>query len=282
MSKNKTTNIAKSKNTNIDSSREKQNLSKRLNILTEVAGMMMRRIAKSHTFSEVFASSTVSPQVTFGAGQTVFNKEGRGLVRVMTTLGREQDGDGALVWRLEIPEGFSCNPWGAIEQVALGCAAIAHNQAKGLSASEQKKLKENGHVQFQTYGVKRGKLRFALNALNFEPGITFEGRGCATVNPTGCAHVNVDYLSTKASRFADLVGLNVSNVATTTEKSGEGTANSKNLNLTASFESQEDLDAVLALLGVDSKSKAKLPLGKLLADLARASEEVAPLAVVNG
>lgn len=64
--------------------------------------------------------------------------------------------------------------------------------------------------------------------------------------------------------------------------SGEDTANTKSLNLTASFESQEDLDAVLAMLGVDSKSKAKLPLGKLLADLARASEEVAPLSVVNG
>lgn len=214
----RTTNIGKSKNTNIESSRDRQNLSRRANVLTEAAEMMMRRIARSPLFSEVFANGAISPQVTFGAGQTVFNKEGKGLVRVMVTLGREQDGDGALVWRLEIPEGFSCNAWGAIEQVGLGCAAIAHNQAKGLSPSEQKKLKENGHVQFQTYGVKRGKLRFALNALNFEPGIVFDGRGCATVNPVGCAYVNVDYLDAKSRRFHDLVGLNVSNVATTVQK----------------------------------------------------------------
>jgi hypothetical protein len=55
----------------------------------------------------------------------------------------------------------------------------------------------------------------------------------------------------------------------------EAKALKPNLCLTAQFETQEQLDAVLAFLGVDSKSKAKLQLGKVLASLA-SEEAVAP------
>lgn len=251
----RTTNIEPSKNSSFEASTEKANRGKRVTRLEETGLMMMNRLKKTPTFRESFS---VSPtvHVTFGPGQSVWSKERPtdGQARVKVTLGREEDENGLPIWLLEIPEGFSCDHEGAVFQLAIGCAVVAAQHGKGLSKTQVEHLKTKGHTQFQTYGVKRGKVSIALTLLGFEPVIVWE-RGVASVRPVGGVSSNIAYLDSKLEAFEALAtgSSNISVALTRAAKSEDsGEASTGGSKATLDFGTNEARQKVMNILGAPS------------------------------
>jgi hypothetical protein len=257
--KNKTTNIKRSKNSSFEASTEKSTHGKRVVRLEAIAAMMMNRLRKQVAFRESFS---VSPtvHVTFGVGQAVWSKDKPtdGLSRVMVTLGREVDENGLPIWLLTIPEGFSCDPEGAVYQVAIGCAVIAAQHGKGLSKTQVEHLKTKGHTQFQTYGVKRGKVAPALSGLGFEPVVVWE-RGVASVRPVGGSAANISYLRNRIDAFKSLatgssnISVSLSRPEKKKEEEGaEGEESKGGSKAVLDFGTNEARQKVMNILGASS------------------------------
>lgn len=282
---NPTTDIRPSKNSSFEASTQKANRGKRVTRLEETGLMMMNRLKKTPTFRESFS---VSPtvHVTFGDGQSVWSKDKPtdGLARVKVTLGREEDENGLPIWLLEIPEGFSCDHEGAVYQVAIGCAVVAAQHGKGLSKTQVEHLKTKGHTQFQTYGVKRGKVSIALSLLGFEPVIVWE-RGVASVRPVGGVSSNVAYLDSKLAAFEALAtGSSNISVALTRAAKSEGSDEESDeeskggSKATLDFGTNEARQKVMNILGAPSVAELeRIILGMVETRCAEVTAEVRKL-----
>ena len=276
--KNKTTGIKKTSYSSFEASTQKANRGKRVTRLEETGQMFLNRLRKTPTFRESFS---VSPtvHVTFGPGQSVWSKENPtdGLARVKVTLGREVDENGLPIWLLEIPEGFSCDHEGAVYQVAIGCAVVAAQHGKGLSKTQVEHLKTKGHTQFQTYGVKRGKVSIALTLLGFEPVIVWE-RGVTSVRPIGGVASNVAYLDSKLAAFEALAtgSSNISVALTRAAKSEDSDEESKGgSKATLDFGTNEARQKVMNILGAPSVAELeRIILGMVEARCAEVTAEV--------
>jgi len=279
---NRTTSIKPTKNLSFEASTGKANRGKRVTRLEDVAAMFMNRFRKTPTFRESFSVSP-SVQVTFGPGQSVWSKDKPtdGLARVKVTLGREVDENGLPIWLLEIPEGFSCDHEGAVYQVAIGCAVVAAQHGKGLSKTQVEHLKTKGHTQFQTYGVKRGKVSIALSLLGFEPVIVWE-RGVASVRPVGGAASNISYLDSKLAAF-EALATGSSNIsvalkrAAKSKDSDEGSdeASAGGSKATLDFGTNAARQKVMGTLGASSVAELeRIIMGMVEARIAQVKNEV--------